>query len=127
MSILDAALELWPHNEFVTSYDTDVNDAILRALDNNTAPEFDRSDMSPDAMTAHVPQVRLLFVKEDPAPVPLLDVLMAETLPMLTGPCDRCLADVTPVARLWVPAGASVIQIECCSSCVADLPDSRWV
>lgn len=122
--VIDGAEALWPHNQTVAGFDPDLDAAIMRALDNNRQPVFDASEDG--GYIEAMPQVRLLFVKEDPAPVPFLDVLEAERLPRMEGPCDRCLTDTAPVARLWLPTGGSIVQVECCFACVGELPGLTW-
>jgi len=42
------------------------------------------------------------------------------------GPCDRCLMpNARAVARVWVPAGASIVSVEVCAHCRRDL-DQRF-
>lgn len=49
----------------------------------------------------------------------------------LGGPCDRCMADRVPsVARVYVPAGASIVSVDVCRECRRALDEQftpiRW-
>lgn len=116
---------MWPHNSDVVAFDVATENAVRIAFAGNTLPTFLPGDGSDEAKSAHRPTVRLLFVKHDRAPLDFLSAYAADHLPRMTGPCDRCLTPKSaPVARLWVPTGGSIVQVECCMDCWTDLNSS---
>lgn len=128
MNAVTAALEdartLWPHNDLVVGFDLATANAVQQALQGNTVTVYCRENDSLEARDHHRPQVRLLYVDAELAPANLLDMLHANQLPTLRGTCDRCCKQVTPVARLWVPAGGSIVQVGCCFECWNELNHS---
>jgi len=128
MNAVTAALEdartLWPHNGLVVGFDLATANAVQQALHGNTVPVYCRENDSLEARDHHRPQVRLLYVDAELAPANFLDMLHAHQLPTLRGACDRCCKQANPVARLWVPAGGSIVQVGCCFGCWNELNHS---
>ena len=122
--VLHGAERLWPHNDTVSGFDPLLYAAVETALSNNTDPIWERG--MAEGFIEAMPQVRLIFVKTDPAPMPFLDALEADRQCNIYAPCDRCGDHVVPTARLWLPAGGSIVQVECCDSCQRDLPGLVW-
>ena len=55
--------------------------------------------------------------------MPLVDVVVFDQREFLREPCDRCGRAVLPEHRLWIPCGASVVEVGCCAACRTELED----
>lgn len=113
---------LWPHNEWVIN-DELIDAAVQRGLGNAAVTVGEEADGAQ-------PHPRLVMVKEDLTACSLIEALVRNVLWYMHEPCDRCQRQCQPVSRLWVPAGGSVVQVECCADCQRELdddyPDLVW-
>lgn len=116
---------MWQHNEHLVE-DKMIERAILRAIGfQSITIEEQRTDTTR-------PQPRLVDSVERGLCVPLLDVIVNGGLPPLdNGPCcGRCVGEVeecrptcgrcmgaVAAHRMLVPAGASVVIVNCCPVC----------
>lgn len=104
---------LWPHNEHLIN-DVRVDHAVRIALGSAAVTADEETDGAR-------PQPRLLFVDRDYAAMPLMDVMFNGDVRNMPIGCDLCLAQVQPTGRLWVPAGASVVELHTCDSCKVEM------
>lgn len=100
---------LWPHNDHLVN-DVRVDHAVRIAIASAAVTAVEETE-------GVRPQPRLLLVNSDYAAMPLMDVMFNDDVRRMPLGCDLCLAQVQPVARLWVPAGSSVVELHACSSC----------
>ena len=115
LDAVEGAEQLWPHNAHAVE-DTPVEMAVLVALGKPTGAP---------------PAARLLRRSGNhPEPVRrLFDGVFGKALEwssfdLFAAPCDRCLRDVQPKHSLWVLAGATVVDLHCCTSCRNELDTS---
>lgn len=113
---LDAAIrdggELvrWAEPNILALEDERVEAAVLRAL---TGPV-------PEDYAVGVPLLR--FPDRHVPDVPLVDAII-DDMRQNAHACDLCNGQAVRTARLLVPAGASVVAINCCSHCRGILQD----
>ncbi|MEI2714391.1 MAG: hypothetical protein V9G04_14125 [Nocardioides sp.] len=125
-NILDAVEDgkrLWPHNSEVVA-DKRVERAVLAAL---SIPFEFADDGLPDMPDVNG-QTLIVSCKEDNCVMPVLDAMT--NLFVMHHPCDRCALNVQPCGRLWVNAGATIVEVACCARCVKELnrdfPNIVW-
>jgi hypothetical protein len=121
LAALDEGSRGWPHNEFLTTYDTFVSEAVRRA--EAGAPTADE-----DLTGQQGPLARLVPANSKYVPMVLAEWLVQPLKPLCGEPCDRCsLSPSEPrlAANLLVPAGATVVMLSVCANCVHEL-DERY-
>ena len=104
---------LWPHNEHLVN-DVRVDHAVRIALASASVTADEETDGAR-------PQPRLILVNSDYAAMPLMDVMFDNDVRNMPIGCDLCLAQVQPTGRLWIPAGASVVELHACAPCKAEI------
>jgi len=117
------AQSLWPHNHHLIE-DEQIEQAVLRGIGFQSITLEERQ-------LDHVwPQPRLVDSVDRDICMPLLDVMVNGDLSPLDGPCcgrcdntdecrprcGRCLG-APAMHRLLVPAGGSVVMVNCCAVC----------
>jgi hypothetical protein len=93
----------WAEPNTIALEDEWVEHAVLTALGGPTPPD-----------SAGVPLLR--SCDPDRTARPLLDVLV-DGKREYRKHCDRCSTNAQPNHRLWVPSGASAVELVCCNHC----------
>lgn len=121
VSAVTDAGDLWPHNHDLI-HDPLIERAILDAPIGSVT--------SDEELYGVMPHPRLILCDPDVVAYSLIEALTMNVLWNMHEPCDRCRKQVQPGARLWVPFGASVVEIHCCLDCAAELqhkyPNVVW-
>lgn len=116
MSAVDDALALvsWAEPNAIALNDEELGRAVLSALSTRPGDE---------AFRFGVPLLR--FVEADRPAVSLLDALVSDPRErkQFVPRCDHCSAKAQPAHRLWIPSGASVVELVVCGHHRAVLDD----
>jgi hypothetical protein len=116
LAAIEDSERAWPFNAHLIE-DRQVDEAVRTALDGRLTAreEYELSDVRV--------QPQVVPAKTELCAQPLLDTLLRSEPYKIQSPCDRCHQRVHPVARLWVPAGASIVELACCAVCRSELDE----
>lgn len=112
LDVIEEAAMLWPHNQEAIE-DTNVEMAVLVALGKPHDSPMNTALVRRGC--SHSETVRSLFGAM------FGKAQSWSSYDFFKALCDRCLRDVQPCHSLWVPAGASVVEVHCCQRCREEL------
>ncbi|GAB3875419.1 hypothetical protein [Terrabacter terrigena] len=108
LEIIEQAESLWPHNTHAVE-DPAVSEAVQYALSKPTDAPNNVALLR--RAGKHSSRVRRLF------DVVFGKAMLWSDFDFFEAPCDRCLGDIQPQHSLWVPAGATVVEVHMCADC----------